>query len=111
MKRKCSDLRQEKRNKMVLTCVFAVLAVVYLLPIFLVLINSFKDNAFVNTQTFALPNGESFAGLANYEKGLTFGNYPFLKSAFHRDIDLYCLSETAGRAGMHFQLHSIRLKT
>ena len=28
MKRKSSDLRQEKRNKMVLTCVFAVLAVV-----------------------------------------------------------------------------------
>lgn len=83
MKRKCSDLRQEKRNKMVLTCVFAVLAVVYLLPIFLVLINSFKGNAFVNTQTFALPNGESFVGLANYEKGLTFGNYPFLKSAFY----------------------------
>ena len=82
MKRKSSDLRQEKRNKMVLTCVFAVLAVVYLLPIFLVLINSFKGNAFVNTQTFALPNGESFVGLANYEKGLTFGNYPFLKSAF-----------------------------
>ena len=83
MKRKSSDLRQEKRNKMVLTCVFAVLAVVYLLPIFLVLINSFKGNAFVNTQTFALPNGESFVGLANYEKGLTFGNYPFLKSAFY----------------------------
>ena len=47
------------------------------------LINSFKGNAFVNTQTFALPNGESFVGLANYEKGLTFGNYPFLKSAFY----------------------------
>ena len=71
------------RKKMVLTCVFAVLAVVYLMPIFLVLINSFKDNAFVNTQTFALPNGESFVGWANYEKGLTFGNYPFLKSAFY----------------------------
>ena len=73
MKRKSSDLRQEKRNKMVLTCVFSVLAVVYLLPIFLVLVNSFKANAYVNTDTFALPNEESFVGMANYAKGMTFG--------------------------------------
>ena len=40
----------------------------------------FKANSFVNTETFALPNAESFVGWDNYIKGMTFGNYPFLKS-------------------------------
>ena len=64
----------------VLTCVFAVLSVIWLIPIFEVLINSLKANAYVNLNPFALPNSESFVGLANYIKGMTFGNYPFLRS-------------------------------
>ena len=77
-----------KQNKMeqytplskVLTVVFAILSIVWLIPIFEVVINSFKENAFVNLDPFALPNSESFVGWANYIKGMTFGNYPFLKS-------------------------------
>ena len=75
----------EKRsfgNKLI-TFVFSIISVVYLLPIFEVLMNSFKANSFVNTDTFALPNAESFVGWANYLKGMTFGNYPFLKSVFY----------------------------
>ena len=64
----------------VMTVVFAVLSIVWLIPIFEVLTNSFKENAFVNLDPFALPNSESFVGWANYIKGMTFGNYPFLKS-------------------------------
>ena len=64
----------------ILTVFFLVLSVVWLVPIFEVLINSFKENAFVNLNPFALPNSESFVGFANYIKGMTFGNYPFLKS-------------------------------
>ena len=64
----------------VLTVVFAILSVIWLIPIFEVLINSFKENAFVNLDPFALPNEESFVGWANYIKGMTFGNYPFMKS-------------------------------
>jgi len=64
----------------VLTCVFAALSVIWLIPIFEVLINSFKENAYVNLNPFALPNSESFVGFANYVKGMTFGNYPFLRS-------------------------------
>jgi len=36
-----------------------------------VVINSFKLNTYVKTDTFALPNAESFAGWANFIKGLT----------------------------------------
>ena len=64
-----------------LTVLFVFICFFYLAPILVVLINSFKTNAAINTATFALPGAETFTGLANYEKGLTFGNYPFLKSA------------------------------
>ena len=59
---------------------FVLLCVVWIIPVFLTLINSFKANTYVNLDAFALPNEESFVGLDNYAKGMTFGNYPFLKS-------------------------------
>ena len=66
-----------------LTVFFSIISVIYVLPILIVIINSFKDNAFVNTDTFALPTAESFVGFSNYLKGMTLGNYPFLKSVFY----------------------------
>ena len=75
-----------KRNtvkSMILTVVFSVISVVYVIPVFMVLLNSFKINTFVKTDTFAWPSGEMFAGWANFIKGMTFGNYPFYKSAFY----------------------------
>ena len=67
-------------GRRVLTDFFVVLCLVWLVPIFAVLINSFKANAYVNLDPFALPSSESFVGFTNYIKGMTFGNYPFLKS-------------------------------
>ena len=64
----------------ILTCFFILLCVVWIIPIFEVLINSFKANTFVNTEAFAMPSAESFVGWDNYVKGMTFGNYPFMKS-------------------------------
>ncbi len=65
----------------ILTAFFAVLCLVWVFPVFEVVINSFKTNNAVNLDAFALPNSETFTGFANYVKGVTFGNYPFLKSA------------------------------
>ena len=76
-------LTAERRRKLVLSIVLAVICIIYVLPIFMVVLNSFKLNTYVKTDTFAFPNGESFAGWANYIKGMTFGNYPFWKSAFY----------------------------
>ena len=64
----------------ILTCFFVMLSLVWIFPIFEVLTNSFKSNNFVNLDAFALPNAESFVGWANYIKGVTFGNYPFIKA-------------------------------
>ena len=75
-----------KRNSMsktILTVVFSVISVVYVIPVFMVLLNSFKINTFVKTDTFAWPSGEMFAHWDNFIKGMTFGNYPFYKSAFY----------------------------
>ena len=77
-----SKPRKYSKASVVLTIFFALLSVVWIMPIVEVVINSFKANAYVNLDAFALPNEESFVGFANYAKGMTFGNYPFLKSVF-----------------------------
>ena len=64
----------------ILTGFFVVLCLIWVFPIFEVVINSFKSNNFINLDAFALPDGESFVGWANYIEGMTFGNYPFFKS-------------------------------
>ena len=72
--------KREERGKMVLTIIFTVICIAYIMPLLIVLMNSFKSNAAVNTETFAFPNANSFVGFQNYIKGMTFGNYPFLKA-------------------------------
>ena len=78
--------RVRNRRKSVLTAVFSVIAVIYVLPIAVVLINAFKGNTYVKTKTFSLPDAESFVGLENFIKGMTFGNYPFVNSVFYSAV-------------------------
>ena len=75
-----------KKNHIIstlLTVFFIILSLIWLYPIFAVALNSFKANAAVNIDPFALPTTETFMGWGNYIKGMTFGNYPFLKSVFY----------------------------
>jgi len=66
----------------IMTVFFALLTIVWVMPIFEVVINSIKADSAIKLNAFAMPTAETFVGLANYIKGMTFGNYPFLKSAF-----------------------------
>ena len=75
-----SDLNAERRRKTVLSIVLAVICIIYVLPVLTVVINSFKVNTYVKTDTFALPTGEMWAGFSNFIKGMTFGNYSFWNS-------------------------------
>ena len=77
------SLSAERRRKTILSVVLAFICILYILPVLAVVVNSFQLNTYVKTETFALPTAESFAGWANYIKGVTFGNYPFWKSAFY----------------------------
>ena len=47
-----------------------VLSVVFLAPILIVLMNSFKGRFFIVDTPFDLPNGETFASLTNYVNGI-----------------------------------------
>ncbi len=78
-----SAFRAEKIRKTVLTVFFTLLSLVYVFPMFMVLVNSFKQNTFVKTETFAMPSAQSWAGFANFMEGMTFGGYPFWKSALY----------------------------
>ena len=73
-------LAAERRRKTTLSVILGIICVIYVLPVLSVVINSFKQNTFVKTDTFALPNAETTAHFDNFIKGMTFGNYPFWKS-------------------------------
>ena len=70
-------------GKIILTVAFTLICLVWIIPVVEVAINSFKSNDAINLDVFGLPLGDAFVGLANYLKGLTFGDYPFLSSAFY----------------------------
>ena len=48
------------------TGIFTILGIVYILPILIVLMNSFKKKVYINKQPFQLPDGKTMAGLENY---------------------------------------------
>lgn len=80
-KKKAKEVNiQPMKHGNIFTVIFTIVTLIYISPIFIVLMNSFKANTNVKTDTFVWPSGEMFVGWANYLKGFTFGNYPFLKS-------------------------------
>lgn len=62
----------------VVTAILTILSILWVIPVFEVLINSFKSNTAINLDTFALPNNETWVGIENYLNGMTQGNYNFL---------------------------------
>lgn len=72
-----------KKTKTILSVILALVSIVYVLPVLAVVMNSFKQNTYVKTDTFALPTGEMSAGFSNFVKGMTFGNYPFANSVLY----------------------------
>ena len=79
MKKKTS---QYSTLSKIMSVLFACLTLFWTMPIIQVVYNSVKADSAIKLDAFALPTSETFVGLANYIKGMTFGNYPFMKSAF-----------------------------
>ena len=73
-------------RKTIYSVVLAFVCIIWVLPVLAVVINSFKVNTFVKTNTFDLPTGEMNAGFSNFVKGMTFGNYPFFKSFMYSAV-------------------------
>ena len=70
----------------VITLFMSLVSIVYLMPIFTVVMNSFKTKTAISASPFSLPDAGSFVGLGNYSRGIDFGGYPFAKSAFYSVI-------------------------
>ena len=81
-----NDLRRRKVGSSLLTVLFIVVSLFYVFPVFMVLLNSFKGNTFVKTETFAFLTSENFVGFDNFITGMTFGGYPFWKSALYSTV-------------------------
>ena len=62
---------RRKTANLITYIVLTVLAVAFLVPIALVIMNSFKNKLYISDQPFALPNSETFVGFSNYIEGLT----------------------------------------
>ena len=60
------------------TIIFSFVSILYLAPLFIVLINSFKKKAFINLEPFKLPTEKNFIGLENFTTAIE--NYDFLMS-------------------------------
>lgn len=54
----------------ILTFVFTLISLIYVFPIVLVLINSFKKKAYISRKPFAVPTGKMYVGLENYVNGI-----------------------------------------
>jgi raffinose/stachyose/melibiose transport system permease protein len=70
----------EKVKNTLLLIVLIIVAVLFIAPVIVVFLNSFKTNTGMGVSFFSIPKGEFFAGIDNYVVGLTFGNYPFIKA-------------------------------
>lgn len=85
----------EKQNRAVSLLIFLILlifAAVFLFPVIVVLINSFKQKFEISTSPFSLPLNEAFAGLENYINGITATGFP---TAFFWSLFVTVLSVAA----------------
>ncbi|HIX63506.1 MAG TPA: carbohydrate ABC transporter permease [Candidatus Mediterraneibacter colneyensis] len=62
-------VRKAKRG-WILTIVFTVISLLYVYPIVLVFINSFKKKAYISKDPFSLATDNMFVGLENYIRGI-----------------------------------------
>ena len=61
---------RKAKHGWILTAVFTVISLMYVYPIVLVFINSFKKKAYISKEPFALPTDKMFVGLENYLRGI-----------------------------------------
>lgn len=64
--------------------VLLALSVLFLVPIIIVIINSFKSRIYISSQPLKLPNAETFVAFENYINGVTSSDFfsAFLRSLF-----------------------------
>ncbi len=101
---------KKKMMGILATLFFTLVSIVFVAPIFIVLINSMKSKTFINLETFKLPTEKSYVGLENYKTAIT--QYDFLKAlgwtlfitVLSVAVILICCSMTAWFKKKHMNL-------
>lgn len=78
-------MKKSKRvGNNVIFFVLLILSVLFLVPIIIVIINSFKSRIYISSQPLKLPNAETFVALENYISGVKSSDFfsAFLRSLF-----------------------------
>ena len=70
-------------KKILLQVFLIIMALLFIAPVLIVIMNSFKSNQAISINVFALPNESTFVGFSNYIKGFTFGAYSFWLAFFY----------------------------
>lgn len=83
-------MKKSKRvGNNVIFFVLLTLSVLFLVPIIIVIINSFKSRIYISSQPLKLPNAETFVALENYINGVTSSDF---FSAFFRSLFITVVS-------------------
>ena len=79
---KYSHTRQTEKT--IIFCFLVLLSAIFLVPVFLVFMNSFKSKLYISSSPFSLPARETFVGVQNYINGITSSGFflAFLRSVF-----------------------------
>ena len=81
MKRKVRSFKE-----WIVFLILVFVASLFVIPVLLVFMNSFKSNTSIGVSMFTFLNQENFVGFANYVKGFTFGSYSFWLAFFYSFI-------------------------
>ncbi len=69
-------MKQKKILSTIGTVFFTILCFIWVLPVLIVLMNSFKSRTFISLEPFAFPTDQTFVGLENYVPAIDY--YGFL---------------------------------
>ena len=74
----------KKHSRKIIFAILLIICALFLFPVFIVLMNSFKSKFYISSEPFRFPTGETFAGLSNYIDGLAKTGFfsAFLTSLF-----------------------------
>ncbi len=64
------NIRKKSLTDWFIFAILCILVLVFLTPIFFVVVNSFKGKLYISAEPFALPDADTFAGIANYRNGI-----------------------------------------
>lgn len=70
--------KKSNLGRYISTVIIGIIAIIYVSPLFIILINSFKKKTYINKEPFVLPNAKTWIKFDNYATAIN--DYDFLKA-------------------------------